>query len=182
MIRVLGIVLVIAVTVYAISDLVRTPAEQMPMRIPRAFWLVLIVLLMPFGGIAWIVMRAVTKAENGMAMPEGEQPTNPFGPMLERAREKRETPKAPPEPVAPDDDPEFLFKLERDIRRERQRKAQEGDSSTPTEGNPATDAGAADGGSAGEADGNGDGPDGSSGDASGTDPDPKSGPEKPGLY
>ena len=55
------------------------------------------------------------------------------------------TPEAPKRPSAPDDDPEFLFRLERDIqrkRREEERRAQEQRKHSEDEGtNPAEDSG-----------------------------------------
>ena len=87
MIRVLFVLIWLALSVYAIADWARTHPEEMPARLPRMAWLVILVATVPLlslGSLAWVVMRAVA---------------------------------APP--VAPDDDPEFLFRLSRDIQRER---------------------------------------------------------------
>ena len=64
---------------------------------------------------------------------------------ITRGKKQKRTPEAPKRPSAPDDDPEFLFRLERDIqrkRREDERRAQEQRKSTEDEGtNPAEDSG-----------------------------------------
>lgn len=117
MFRILLIVAWLAVTVYAIADWARTREEDMPGRIPRILWLVIILLTIPsfsLGSVVWLIARAVGRAEaqqNGATQP----PQRPLFPRASRA----ERPSAPPAPLAPDDDPEFLFRLERDIRRRR---------------------------------------------------------------
>lgn len=108
----------LAVTIYAIADWARTPEEQMPGRIPRLMWLVIILLTIPsfsIGSIVWLIVRAVSRAEGAQGGSGGERRG---GPLFPRAGQ-RPTPTAPTEPLAPDDDPEFLFRLERDIRRRR---------------------------------------------------------------
>lgn len=119
MLRVVLVLLWIAVTVYAIADWWRTPEERCPGRIPKALWLLLILLTIPsfsIGSIAWVILRAVARAE---ARQRGEiiDDEGLFSNMRERM-----TPTAAPSapaPVAPDDDPEFLFRLERDLARKR---------------------------------------------------------------
>lgn len=117
MLRVLAVIAWIAITVYAIADWYRTPEEELPARMPKAMWLVLIIITIPsfsLGAIAWIVVRAMTRAE------AGQPPLPPLAvPRPPRA------PAAPPRPIAPDDDPEFLFRIERDIQREK--RAREGE-------------------------------------------------------
>lgn len=106
----------LVVTVYAIADWARTPEEEMPGRTPRILWLIIILLTIPsfsLGAIVWLICRAVGRAEQGGARTG----STPGGPLFGRARSQRPT--QPPAPIAPDDDPDFLFKLERDIRRRR---------------------------------------------------------------
>jgi len=136
-VRILLIIVWLGVTVYALADWLRTPEEEMPGRIPRMMWLVILLLTIPsfsIGAIVWLVVRGVARAE---ARQSGELP--PDRPAFPRpARGGRPTP--PPEPNAPDDDPDFLFKLERDIRRrradeERQHKLN-GGATPPSSGTP----------------------------------------------
>lgn len=118
MLRILIAIAWIAVTVYAIADWFRTPEEGLPARMPKAMWLVLILITIPsfsLGSIAWIVLRAVSRAEAGQSpLPPIPMPRPP------QARPEK------PRPLAPDDDPEFLFRIERDIQREKRRSARSG--------------------------------------------------------
>lgn len=140
MLRILAVIVWIAVTVYAIADWSRTPEEELPARIPKAMWLVLIIVTIPsfsLGAIAWIVVRAVARSEAGQS-PLPPIPSFP-GPRAPKPQA------APPAPSAPDDDPYFLFRLERDIQRERrsraERDARRGDSApSPDTGAPSADA------------------------------------------
>lgn len=124
MIRVLFVLLWLALSVYAIADWARTRPEDMPGRLPRMAWLVILVVTVPvvsLGSLAWIVMRAVASAE-----------------------QKQGRVSKPAPPAAPDDDPEFLFRLSRDIQREKQARpsAPTADSPAPTDsGVPLADAG-----------------------------------------
>lgn len=126
MLRVLLALAWLAVTVYALADWFRTPEDQMPARLPRLLWLLLILITIPsfsIGSIAWIVLRAVQRAEaerggesvpgpvfGGLGFPSFGGASTPD----DRGRSSAQTP-----PVAPDDDPDFLFKLQRDIQRQR---------------------------------------------------------------
>ena len=47
MVRILGIVIWAAVTIYAITDWLRTPEDQMPAKLPKNIWLLLIILTIP---------------------------------------------------------------------------------------------------------------------------------------
>ncbi|MCI1787269.1 MAG: hypothetical protein LKI58_04265 [Actinomyces sp.] len=134
MFRVLLIIAWLAVTVYAIADWARTPEEEMPGRIPRILWLIILLLTIPsfsIGSIVWLIVRSVARAEAGGSGSGGVAGGRPILPRPQRAAR----PTAPPPPVAPDDDPEFLFKLERDIRR---RRAEEG-RRDKREGGPSAD-------------------------------------------
>ena len=116
--RVVIALLWIGITIYAIADWWRTPDERCPGRIPKALWLLLILLTIPsfsIGSIAWVILRAVARAE---ARQKGEPVEDAS--LFDSVRE-RVVPSPPPSstPVAPDDDPEFLFRLERDLARKR---------------------------------------------------------------
>ncbi len=139
MVRILLVIVWLGVTVYAIADWSRTPDEEMPGRIPRMMWLIIVLLTIPsfsVGAVVWLIVRAVSRAQAGR---DGELPTN--RPLFPRSAHGGR-PTAPPQPSAPDDDPDFLFKLERDIRRrradeERQHKPN-GGTLPPSAGGPGT--------------------------------------------
>jgi hypothetical protein len=114
MLRVVLVLVVIGVTVYAVVDCSRSDAQDVRL-LPKPLWFLAVLLLPPAGGLLWLVAG---------------RPVD--GPQAPRAR-----------PVAPDDDPEFLRRLDLERRRraaeeERRRREQGGpgdeDSST---GHPA---------------------------------------------
>ena len=110
MVRILFFVAMIALTIYAAADWHRTPEDEMPGKLPKAIWLLIILFtatIAAIGPIVWLALRWVSRAE----------------------KKQTRAPKAPQRPTAPDDDTEFLFRLERDIQRkrheeERRRRAQ----------------------------------------------------------
>ena len=105
MARIALVVAMLAVTIYAAADWHRTPEDEMPGKIAKPIWLMIILFtatVAAIGPIAWLVLRWVSR----------------------------------------DDDPEFLFRLERDIQRKRReeerrererRKRSDGDAPGPTE-------------------------------------------------
>ena len=100
MARILFFVAMLALTIYAAADWHRTPEDEMPGKLPKPIWLLIILFtatIAAIGPIVWLVLRWVSRAEK-----------------TQQAR-----PHPPSRPSAPDDDPEFLFRLERDIQRKR---------------------------------------------------------------
>lgn len=89
-ISVILIVLFVAFTIFAFIDCIRTEESRIR-ALPRVIWVVLILLISPFGGILWFAL--------GKASPSRES----VG-----ARRSR----------APDDDPEFLRRLGEDKQRD----------------------------------------------------------------
>ena len=118
-----GIALVqILLAVYALVDCLRTEKSDLPGRLPRAFWLLIIIVLPVFGPLAWIVISWASKAES----PDGrvEIPRNPL--EILRGSSPSPQPQESEIPRAPDDNPDFLFSLEAKMRRERMaREAEE---------------------------------------------------------
>ena len=103
MVRILFFVAMIALTIYATADWHRTPEDEMPGKLPKAIWLLIILFtatIAAIGPIVWLALRWVSRAE----------------------KKQTGAPKAPQRPTAPDDDPEFLFRLERDIQRKRRKE------------------------------------------------------------
>ncbi len=100
MARILFFVAMLALTIYAAADWHRTPEDEMPGKLPKPIWLLIILFtatIAAIGPIVWLALRWVSRAE----------------------KKQTRAPKAPQRPTAPDDDPEFLFRLERDIQRKR---------------------------------------------------------------
>lgn len=102
-------VLSIALTVFALADCVQTEDEKVR-GLPKWAWIVLIVLIPWVGPITWLFVG------KDRSRPAGQGP-------------RRQG------PLAPDEDPDFLRKLDEDIRRERREKKQRG-SDDEDPGNP----------------------------------------------
>jgi hypothetical protein len=91
--RYLGTLLVIGLVVYCVIDIVRSePAERL--NVPRALWVLLVVLIPVLGSIVWIAVSWTHRSTQGPA-----------------------TRRVSRGPSAPDDDPEFLWKLDEERRR-----------------------------------------------------------------
>lgn len=88
----------IALTVYALADCIQ--AERVR-GIPRWAWIVLIVLVPWVGPLTWLLIGK--DRESGFPRAGGAAPRRPG-------------------PVAPDEDPEFLRRLDEQIRRERRER------------------------------------------------------------
>ncbi|MBD7920051.1 PLDc N-terminal domain-containing protein [Cellulomonas sp. Sa3CUA2] len=91
MLRYLPLVLVVAFVVYCVFDVLGSDA-RVRRGLPVPLWLLLVVLVPVAGGVVWLVVSRGTP-HTGSAGPRGGGP------------------------VAPDDDPEFLFRLDQERRR-----------------------------------------------------------------
>ncbi len=100
-------VLSIALSVFALADCVQTEDDKVR-GLPKWAWVVLIVLIPWVGPITWLVVGR----ERGIGLGDIDGPKRP----------RRQG------PLAPDEDPEFLRRLDEDIRRERreQRRREQG--------------------------------------------------------
>lgn len=105
----------ILLAVYALVDCLRTAKTDLPGRLPRAFWLLIIILLPLLGPLAWIVISWASKAETSDGRVE--IPKNPL--EIFRGGAERSESREPEIPQAPDDNPDFLFSIEAKMRRER---------------------------------------------------------------
>lgn len=116
MFRVILVVLTVAVTIFALADCARTPSDQLPAKIPKALWLLLILVFTPIGGLGWILVSRVMQAEaRGGQLNRGIWYSDESAIKLP----SRSYSPAEPEIIAPDNDPEFLWKLERELQRKR---------------------------------------------------------------
>ena len=126
------IVLILALTIYSLLDCARTPEESMPARMPKLLWIVIIVMVTVIGPIAWIIVSRVKAAEERGGVVEPTVWSSKEGTQFRRPER--------PRPVAPDDDPEFLRRLERDIRRRRRAEDRDGADGDPADGDEEPDA------------------------------------------
>ncbi|MDO4258047.1 MAG: hypothetical protein Q4C87_00845 [Actinomycetaceae bacterium] len=153
MARILLFVIWIALTIYAVADWARTPENEIPGRIPKPMWLAIIIFTAPtfsIGAIVWIVLRLVAAAEAGNSST-GSSPRSGGGSasplpsltdLFPGAGGGRKSSQA--KSGAPDDDPDFLFQLQREIHRKRTKEAKKaersGASSPMNEGGASSEA------------------------------------------
>jgi len=116
MARVLLILVVVGLMVYALVDVWGSEEDERG-GLPRWLWVLLIVLLPLLGPISWIVVR-VSARRSGAGPSSGPAP----GSGGSRPTPRRPGPTRPSGPAAPDDDPEFLWRLEQE-KRKREREA-----------------------------------------------------------
>lgn len=112
-------ILWLALTLYALIDCIRTPKDNMPGKVPKILWILLILLLSPIGAIAWVIVSRVAAAEAKGGVIEPSIWSSEESVPLSFGRKP-----APKQPSAPDDDPEFLEEVSRKLR-EKQREEYE---------------------------------------------------------
>ncbi len=100
MLRYLPFILLLALVVYALVDCVRSEDADMPVGLPKAVWVVLIVIFPGVGALAWLVVSRTSRQAAGRVGGAA----HPSRPSSRRPA---------PRPLAPDDDPEFLAGLGR---------------------------------------------------------------------
>lgn len=98
MIRALFTIVSIALTVFALADCVQTDSDRVT-GLPKWAWVVLIVLVPWIGPITWLLVGKDRSGSDPRGAGEGRRG-----------------------PLAPDDDPDFLRRLDEDIRRERRER------------------------------------------------------------
>ena len=98
-------ILSIALTVFALADCVQTQDDKVR-GVPKWAWIVLIVLIPWVGPLTWLFV--------GKERSWGRGSSGSPGPRRDG-------------PLAPDEDPEFLRKLDEDIRRERRERRERGE-------------------------------------------------------
>ncbi|MFY9263370.1 MAG: hypothetical protein GX483_03680 [Actinomycetaceae bacterium] len=103
--RVLLVLFIVALTVYSFIDVLRRDSSNMPARIPKPYWAILTLIVPVIGPLLWIFFKNQHLFTSTTPMT-GDALKDAFGP---RRKAKG--------PVAPDDDPEFLARLEAQNRR-----------------------------------------------------------------
>lgn len=101
MLRYLPLVLAVALLVYAVLDVLGSD-ERRRRGLPVPVWLLVVVLLPVVGPVVWLVTSRAAP-HGGAVGPRGAGP------------------------VAPDDDPEFLFRLDQERRRRERQEGASGD-------------------------------------------------------
>jgi len=108
--RYLPLVVVVAFALYCVFDVLGSD-ERTRRGLPVPVWLLVVLLLPVVGGVVWLVVSRGTP-HAGTAQPRGGGP------------------------VAPDDDPEFLFRLDQERRRRERQDRPQGQQDGPTDGTP----------------------------------------------
>ncbi|GIG30081.1 PLDc N-terminal domain-containing protein [Cellulomonas marina] len=120
--RILPALLVVAFTVYCVVDVVQSD-ERSRRGVPAWLWVLLVVLVPVLGGLAWIVSsRSARAGDGGPGGGGGSRPRRPGG-----------RPGGGRGPVAPDDDPDFLRRLDEQRRRRQAAEGREGTTSSGDE-------------------------------------------------
>ncbi len=94
-------IFVLAVWIYAIIDCARTDRDSMPGKLPKVAWLALTFFLPILGSCIWLVVSFRIKHPDGLGTAFISFP---------RSSQQSER------PSAPDDDPEFLARLDAELR------------------------------------------------------------------
>lgn len=127
MARVIPIIIGVALIIYAFIDAARTDSSKMPARISKPVWLLLIAIVPVLGALIWLFFKYQYIFKSDYKMPSSG--ANPF------SRTKK-----PTGPLAPDDDPEFLARLEaRNRRRAYEQRMREEEGLDPLEDDEETE-------------------------------------------
>jgi Phospholipase_D-nuclease N-terminal len=96
--RVLPVLIALVLTIWAVIDCVQTPSSEARI-LPKPLWLVCIVLVPFVGAAAWLLLGRT----RSFGVGRGGAGTSSGGPAKRNPR---------PQPIAPDDDPDFLRSLD----------------------------------------------------------------------
>ena len=110
-----GVVLELLLLVYCVLNVATTPSDQVR-NLPKPAWLLLVIALPLFGGIAWLVTGRPQRPDAGRRVPGAPPQRQPSAPT------SRSTPSRS---VSPDDDEEFLRSLRRRAQEQRDRAERE---------------------------------------------------------
>ena len=103
---------ILALWIYCIFDVIAT-SDALVRNLPKVLWLLIVVLLPTVGSIAWLLLGRPEKA--GFAPGDSSYRAEPSGGRWGPARPP--APRRPSGILAPDDDPEFLARLDERTRR-----------------------------------------------------------------
>ncbi|WP_216380791.1 PLD nuclease N-terminal domain-containing protein [Arcanobacterium phocae] len=117
MARILIVLTALALHIYTFIDVLRTDRNNLPARLPKAAWAVLTLIVPLIGPLLWLFFKNQDLFRSGTTL-SSDSLRKPFGTGTKSNG-----------PVAPDDDPEFLARLEARNRRrayEQQKRAEAG--------------------------------------------------------
>ncbi|HEY0217818.1 MAG TPA: PLDc N-terminal domain-containing protein [Cellulomonas sp.] len=130
MARVLLFLVIIGLAVYAIADISSSDDDER-LGVPAFAWVVIVILVPVVGPLAWIAVsrsRRAARAAGTTGRASGGHGSTGY----------RELQRPAPQPLAPDDDPEFLWLLEQ-ARLKKQREAEAGATGGDLDGDQADD-------------------------------------------
>ncbi len=118
MLKALPFILIVALVIYTVVDIANSEEDER-LGVPQILWILLVVLIPVLGCIAWFAVSRTRRAQRAAGATSAPA-RGTTGPVPNRR---------PDRPLAPDDDPEFLWLLEQArLKKEReQRAAQESD-------------------------------------------------------
>lgn len=107
---------IVALSIYALIDAIKTDSSSTPGRISKPIWIVFIAIVPILGPLGWLLMK-------NQDLFKSSNPLN--SQVADRGWFTKKD--APRGPVAPDDDPDFLARLEAQNRRRayEQKRAEE---------------------------------------------------------
>ena len=117
--------MLVGLVVYTLIDVARSEPDER-FGLSKALWILFIVLFPVIGSVGWLVARQ--RARSGGAGGAGG--SGGSGGSGGTRPPTRPGPRRPPGPIAPDDDPEFLWRLEQMQRRARQERGAGGGDGT----------------------------------------------------
>ena len=123
--RNLLVLVLVGLVVYTIIDVIKSEPDERN-GVPAPLWILLILVLPVVGSIGWLVASRTARSRRSGGGNGGGGGGG--------ARPPRGGPRRPSGPVAPDDDPEFLWRLA-----QQQRRAQQGGSTGSTGTRPSGD-------------------------------------------
>jgi hypothetical protein len=131
MLKLVFFLLYLALVVYALVDVIQAEEEDLG-GIQKGFWIVAIVFLPLAGSLAWIVVSNTARRRRRSS---GEQVTGfPAGqPAPARYERRTRSWEQDATPLAPEDDPEFIWLMEQ-AKRKREREAHESTGGTADAG------------------------------------------------
>ncbi len=115
MLRFLPLLLILALTLYALIDCLSRDEEEIR-SLPRLLWVLIILLFAPIGPVAWFIAGRPRGASTRRRGPRATGTDEVVGGY---SMGSTGGPGRTGRPVAPDDDPEFLRRLDEKRRRER---------------------------------------------------------------
>jgi hypothetical protein len=118
MVRLLPLLLILAFTLYALIDCLARDEEEIR-ALPKVIWVLIILLFTPLGPIAWFLAGRAPRSEQTApsGAPDDVVGGYSMGSGSSAGRDGR--------PIAPDDNPEFLRRLDEQQRRHRRDETEE---------------------------------------------------------